>query len=245
MHSLEREPSKSPARPGRPPSRQVDRVAGTPGEHAESAQGVLQLQRLVGNRAMAIVVQRSVDTAAQALKAQQKKKVPTKAGVLNKFLKDHEIAKTDVPAVQSKLDELWEASRAEQAAAIARKKRDDGLAGRGQTPDGSYVGGTKGKVEAWLDGDQLKHQDAINPIGTRQKGGGTKFTSGGTAAWHRQHTVQHMLTWAEHLEMEHNPQNHGQAEAVDGIHYEGHCVEIDGKRYVFFHCYPERGSKIP
>jgi hypothetical protein len=31
---------------------------------------------------------------------------------------------------------------------------------------------------------------------------------------------------------------------IDGIHYEGFCLCVKGKKYVFFHCYPDNNSPM-
>jgi Domain of unknown function (DUF4157) len=125
--------------------------------------------------------------------------------------------------------------------------------------DSSGVMKEEGNVEAHLDIDQLKHQppppakdakdvkDAGNyRIGTREKGGGNKFKPpAGSEAWHQANTLAHMIKWADGLKgmKEGVKVWHGQADPVDGVHYEGYCVLLGAKKFVFFHCYPADSSK--
>jgi hypothetical protein len=92
-----------------------------------------------------------------------------------------------------------------------------------------------------LDTDQLKHQPTGYPIGTRDVGG-TKWPAslGPDAAWHRANTLPVIGDWAADLDMEDGddvPTKQSIAMS-DGNHYEGFCVQVDGQKYVFFHCYP-------
>ena len=142
------------------------------------------------------------------------------------------------------------------------QKHDDGVAVAGVGPasatltqakkDATAVTKTVSGVEVYLDIDQLKHQPAKHPIGTRKKGGGTKFdprekTEGseheqGSPEWHKEITMEYIGKWAAGLNdlVEDVKEYHGQGEAHDKIHYEGYCLLSGGKKYVFFHCYPER-----
>jgi len=101
-------------------------------------------------------------------------------------------------------------------------------------------------IEVHLDVDQLKHQHHSQPIGTREKGGGTKFNPEkyGSTDWHQRNTMVYMRDWARDLRMKDGEKKyHGQAENVDGIHYEGYCLNKGGTKYVLFHCYPDKDSK--
>ena len=98
-------------------------------------------------------------------------------------------------------------------------------------------------IEVHLDVDQLKHQHRSQPIGTREKGDGTKFNPAkyGSVAWHKGLTMAYMRDWALGLQMKDDDKTyHGQAENVEGIHYEGYCLFKDGVKYVLFHCYPDK-----
>lgn len=103
-----------------------------------------------------------------------------------------------------------------------------------------------GAVSVRLDLNQLKHQHKDAPIGTRRKGGGNRFTDVATAQWHRKTTLLHMGRWAQKLPSmsEGVKVQHGQAKAVNGIHYEGYCLLAGGAKCVLFHCYPADGSEL-
>lgn len=84
-------------------------------------------------------------------------------------------------------------------------------------------------------------------IGTRIKGEGNRFNpnKAGSEAWHRKNTLPFMIAWAKGLKMkEGDVVPHPQADAHDGIHYEGFCVMYGGIKYVFFHCYPDDASPL-
>jgi hypothetical protein len=111
--------------------------------------------------------------------------------------------------------------------------------------DSSGVKITHMGVEVHLDVDQKKHQHPTIPIGTRDKGGGNRFTTVADAAWHQANTMIHMAEWAAAEEVEEGAKKyHGQAKPVDGIHYEGYVLNAGGKKYVFFHCYPNDSSDL-
>jgi hypothetical protein len=97
-------------------------------------------------------------------------------------------------------------------------------------------------IHVQLDNDQLKHQPASVPIGTRQTHGGSKFDSTATRRWHEEKTMRYMADWAASLTglVEGKKVEHGQKQNVEGLSYEGFCVLLGGKRYVSFHCYPKR-----
>lgn len=100
-------------------------------------------------------------------------------------------------------------------------------------------------VDVRLDNDQKKHQHPTVPIGTRDKTGGNRFKSGCDAQWHIDHTLAYMADWALGLTLAEGERKfHGQAKAVDGIHYEGFCVKLAGIKYVLFHCYPSDRSNL-
>lgn len=103
-------------------------------------------------------------------------------------------------------------------------------------------------VEAHLDNGQLKHQPIKYKIGTRITKAGNTFKPDkyGSPAWHRTTTLAYMAGWADRLGpmSEGEKIYHGQAKAVNGIHYEGYCLLVNGNKYVFFHCYPADGSKM-
>jgi len=108
------------------------------------------------------------------------------------------------------------------------------------------VSKASGDTTAYLDIDQLKHQPKGYRIGTRIKGGGNVFGAkhGPDAAWHEANTLPHMIAWANALKMKDGEDVATKAAiAVGGIHYNGHCIMYDGKKYVFFHCYPANKSK--
>ncbi len=108
---------------------------------------------------------------------------------------------------------------------------------------------SRGNVDVHLDNDQLKHQPAGHPIGTRVTHGGTKFSGNatstgaeGSAAWHIANTLPHMLAWADGLGAmaEGEVRHHAQGPEYNGIHYEGNCMMASGRKHVLFHCYPAR-----
>lgn len=112
--------------------------------------------------------------------------------------------------------------------------------------DSSNVGAVLHGVDVRLDVGQLKHQHPNHPIGTRIKGGGNRFNATCDIAWHRATTIAHMAGWANGLGamVEGQQTFHGQANAVNGIHYEGFCLMSGGRKYVSFHCYPADGSAL-
>jgi hypothetical protein len=113
--------------------------------------------------------------------------------------------------------------------------------------DSSDVQQVISNVDVRLDIDQLKHQHKDHPIGTRHKGGGNRFNNTVDANWHRNNSMMHMATWANGLAgMALGEQRyHGQANAVNNVHYEGYCLmAAGGKKYVAFHCYPSDGSPL-
>jgi hypothetical protein len=206
---------------------------------------VRALQRFVGNRATVMVLQRTVETAVEDLYGRKEKKLPKeKTKTREAFLKKHDITEEKLAEVQQKLDERWEQKRAQAEAEQVRTPFAQAM--KEKSGVGINEGG-QGGVEAWLDIDQLKHQHKDNPIGTRQKGGGNKFSDRGTADWHRANTLKYMAQWAKDVKMTENPFPHGQGTSVNGIHYEGRCFQVGGKRYVFFHCYPDNDNngKLP
>jgi hypothetical protein len=101
-------------------------------------------------------------------------------------------------------------------------------------------------IDVRLDVDQLKHQHKDNPIGTRHKGGGNRFSDACDADWHRQNTLPYMATWAVGLGVmqQGEKQYHGQATPVNNVHYEGYCLMANGQKYVAFHCYPSNNSPL-
>ncbi|MCI5142196.1 MAG: hypothetical protein D3909_10855 [Candidatus Electrothrix sp. ATG1] len=103
-------------------------------------------------------------------------------------------------------------------------------------------------INVWIDNDQNKHQPKEHPIGKREKSGGSKFDGDreGSKEWHLKTTITHMHEWAAGLRntlVEGVQVYHGQAKPVDGIHYEGFCVMLNGDVYVLFHCYPKGKKK--
>ena len=101
-------------------------------------------------------------------------------------------------------------------------------------------------VDVRLDNDQLKHQHPSVPIGTRMKGGGSRFKHTCDASWHKLNTMIYMATWASQIGgmVEGDQKYHGQSGPVNSIHYEGYCLMAGGNKYVLFHCYPERHSPL-
>lgn len=114
--------------------------------------------------------------------------------------------------------------------------------------DSSGVSLIQNGVEVHLDVDQLKHQPKQNPIGSRQTKSGNTFepSNSGSIAWHKSNTLVYMAQWAASLRDIEEGQRifHGQAKAVNQIHYEGFCTVLGGKKYVLFHCYPADGSNM-
>lgn len=110
--------------------------------------------------------------------------------------------------------------------------------------DSTAVRATINGANVRLDNDQLKHQHPSVPIGTRQTHGGNQFKAYCDSQWHIDNTLPVMATWAGTLLNMKNGQKimHGQIKAVDGIHYEGFCQNVNGVKYVLFHCYPDYGT---
>lgn len=131
---------------------------------------------------------------------------------------------------------------------IEQTRDDGGPARQLQTMLGDSSGVTidSPAVYVQLDNDQLKHQPQNAPIGTRHASGGTKFGKFATEDWHLSNTLPVMREWADGLRDMQNGdrREHGQKQAVDDIHYEGFCLMVDDKKYVSFHCYPSRGSRL-
>ncbi len=99
-------------------------------------------------------------------------------------------------------------------------------------------------IHVQLDIDQMKHQPASVPIGTRVAEG-EKFGTFATKAWHETNTMDHMATWAATLAgmVEGRQEYHGQGKrvaiaSVGPCCFEGFCVLLGGTKYVSFHCYP-------
>ena len=101
-------------------------------------------------------------------------------------------------------------------------------------------------ISVRLEIDQSKHQHKLVPIGCRQTKGGNKFLPKCDGAWHKKNTLVHMGKWADGLKglSEGDKEEHGQFKPVGGIHYEGYCRMIKGKKYVLFHCYPSNKSEL-
>lgn len=101
-------------------------------------------------------------------------------------------------------------------------------------------------IDIRLDNDQNKHQHPTKPIGNRQKGGGNRFKAQCDAAWHIANTMVHMARWANDLGAMRvgDKQYHGQAVAVNNIHYEGFCLYANDTKYVLFHCYPSDSNAL-
>lgn len=115
---------------------------------------------------------------------------------------------------------------------------------KNQLEDGSAFHAEIDGVWVSLDNDQMKHQPASVPIGTRVAEG-EKFGTYATTAWHQTHTMRYMADWAKTLTglSEGKSTYHGQArriqiEGVGNCSFEGFCMLLGTKRYVQFHCYP-------
>jgi Domain of unknown function (DUF4157) len=102
-------------------------------------------------------------------------------------------------------------------------------------------------VSVDLDTDQLKHQPPGYAIGTRHAAGGAIWPAvlKPDAAWHKENTLPVIGRWALRLNMQDGDDiPTKQLVALDdGNFYEGFCVQVDGQKHVFFHCYPPRGNK--
>jgi hypothetical protein len=112
--------------------------------------------------------------------------------------------------------------------------------------DSSTVHHVIAGVDVRLDNDQLKHQHADNPIGTRHKGGGNRFDTTCDATWHQTVTMAYMAAWANGLGAM-NPGDqvfHGQLVPVNNVHYEAFCLFAGGQKYVLYHCYPSNNSPL-
>lgn len=306
-------PHHTPTAPKSSPriSALLQRIQAKPSELSPSE--VLQLQRAVGNREVARLlenvnvqengallaptpvnpgmppIQRTIETAAEALFKDPNVKKDVTANHLNKnFAKEHGIdPKTDLEEIKTKVRQL----RVKEAARILRKEKSlknlDKLKGNdlkvykldpkdledvknaftllvnSERPIGEVLGeqfkkelpnessGVKfdqDNIEVHLDNYQLKHQPEGSQfiIGTRLVSGGTLFKEKyATESWHISHTLKHMWEWANKLEglEEGKVVQHGQMKNIDGIHYEGSCILIKGRKYVLFHCYPHPGSE--
>jgi hypothetical protein len=81
----------------------------------------------------------------------------------------------------------------------------------------------------------------------RVKGGGGRFSyPNASEAWHKKTTLPAMLEWAEELkEMKEGEKKHIRSNEYknDGIIYNGMCLMFEGRKYVFFHCYPNAKAK--
>lgn len=100
-------------------------------------------------------------------------------------------------------------------------------------------------VEVYLDKDQAAHQPTNQPIGSRQTSGKRKFKNTiASRAWHETNTMSEMAEWANGLTADllvnGTKEFFGQAKDHFGISYEAYCQEINGTRYVSYHCYPAR-----
>ncbi len=148
----------------------------------------------------------------------------------------------DLAEVNKLLGELKEQAAAGERIAAARAK----LATAQNEAPGVHIDHNGVSVD--LDTDQLKHQPegADYAIGTRKAKGGTRWPAelGPDKEWHKKTTLPVIGDWAAKLDMQ-----DGDVEATkqsvplaDGNRYEGFCVQVDGRKHVFFHCYPgEKG----
>lgn len=179
------------------------------------------------------VIQRSVDTAAQALF--QLGIITVKKNMFkSKFNKAHGVTKSNLAEIQEALNALREESSSGEDK--AEKMLSDA---KGDMTD---VKLEREGIEVYLDIDQLKHQPILYPIGSRQTKAGNTFKppTYGSKTWHRSNTLVHMADWADSLGVmaEGQREFHGQSTPVGSIHYEGYCLFANGKKYVLFHCYP-------
>jgi hypothetical protein len=115
-------------------------------------------------------------------------------------------------------------------------------------------------TEVYLDTDQNPHQPIGHSVvrggGGRLAGGKEKFSGGevrvgaqtlveGSAEWHRAVTILQMLDWARSLAIDNKHKiPTKQSVPLNEICYEGFVYREDEgeteKRYVVFHCYPQR-----
>jgi len=104
------------------------------------------------------------------------------------------------------------------------------------------------RVHVQLDKNQLKHQPKEHPIGDRTVGGGEKFGTYASKAWHEENTMRYMAQWAIGLGdiPENTKSEHGQSKRINigdlCCCFEGYCVRLGDTKYVSFHCYPNSRS---
>jgi hypothetical protein len=215
-----------------------------------------------GATAVGPVLQRTVDSAAQALLAEgynERMKLAAykswlKARVGSGYAKQtnavvHGVGEGNFDDIVAAIIQIKNAGAAQERLNQAQRRLDQALTEAQDTPPGG-VSRTVGAVTAYLDADQLPHQPPGGiAIGTRvaNKEPGSRFGTYATAAWHQANTLVTMITWAAGLGLANGEsQNTGQGEArADNIYYEGYALRVAGHTYVFFHCYPSPDFRHP
>ena len=168
------------------------------------------------------------------------KEKPGKGPAAQKNAEIHGVNVNDLAAVSQLLGELKEQAVADYRIAAARAKL---ATAQGEAP-GVHIDHEGVSVD--LDTDQLKHQPegAAYAIGTRRARGGARWPASlePNADWHEKNTLPVIGDWAADQRL-HDGDVVSTKQSVplrDGNYYEGFCVQVDGQKYVFFHCYPGR-----
>lgn len=105
-------------------------------------------------------------------------------------------------------------------------------------------------VVVMLDNDQLKHQPREHPIGNRRAEGEKFLVANASPAWHEDNTMKFMAAWAANTELPVGGTlafKQGEKYLLNGVlavSFEGNYKNINNKRYVLFHCYPNSRAQV-
>lgn len=105
-------------------------------------------------------------------------------------------------------------------------------------------------IVVMLDNDQLKHQPREHPIGTR-RAEGTKFPAQkASPSWHEDNTMKVMAAWAANTQLVVGGKvafKQGDKYLLNcglAVSFEGNYLNINHKKYVLFHCYPNDRQQV-
>lgn len=105
-------------------------------------------------------------------------------------------------------------------------------------------------IVVMLDNDQLKHQPKEHPIGNR-RAEGTKFpVANASRVWHEDNTMKFMAAWAANTALIIGGTlafKQGEKYLLENglaVSFEGNYKNINHRKYVLFHCYPNNRPQV-